>query len=127
MKHLVLCVAFGASAFGSAIGQVDAPPRTEVPDVRPLLVAAIDAPDGRANGTLNGPLADAITSRFKGTSPIHVEVSTEKRFKQPGCSRLNVRFWQDGVLLPGENAPRKQTVDVGLNYCRDGRPPKSLS
>jgi len=59
-------------------------------------------------------------------------VSTEKRYAQPGCSRLNVRFWQDGVQLPnygagGVQAPRRQTIDFGINYCRDGQPPQSLS
>jgi hypothetical protein len=31
------------------------------------------------------------------------------------------------VLLPGAKAPRKQTIEFGLNYCLDGMPPKSLS
>jgi len=29
-------------------------------------------------------------------------------------------------LLPGATAPRKQTIDFGINYCLDGLPPKSL-
>ena len=101
--------------------------RLPVPDARPLLLAAIDAPDGRAHGLLAGPLADAITSRFRATSPIHIDVSTLRRYAQPGCSRLNVRFWQDGVHLPGAAAPRRQTVDFGIDYCRDGLPPRSRS
>jgi hypothetical protein len=100
--------------------------RVEVPDVRSLLVAAIDAADGRAQGILVGPAADAITQRFKGTTPIHLEVSTVRRYVQAGCSRLNLRAWQDGVLLPGALAPRRQTIDIGINYCRDGQPPKAL-
>jgi len=35
-------------------------------------------------------------------------------------------FWQDGVLLPGASSPRRQTMDFGINYCLDGRPPQSL-
>lgn len=101
--------------------------RLPVPDARPLLLAAIDAPDGRAHGVLAGPLADAITSRFRATSPVHIDVSTLRRYAQPGCSRLNVRFWQDGVHLPGAAAPRRQTVDFGIDYCRDGLPPHSRS
>jgi hypothetical protein len=46
-------------------------------------------------------MADAITKRFGATSPIFIDVTTEKRYAQPGCSRLKVTFWQDGVLLPG--------------------------
>lgn len=100
--------------------------QVELPDVRRLLVAAIDAPDGRAEGILSGPAAEAITQRFKGTTPIHLEVSTVRRYAQAGCSRLNVHAWQDGVLLPGAPAPRRQTIDIGINYCRDGQPPKRL-
>jgi hypothetical protein len=101
--------------------------RTPVQDARPLLIAAIDAPTGQAHGMLVGEIADAITQRFKGTSPIYIDVTTERRYAQPGCRRLNVRFWQDGVQLPGVPAPRRQTIDFGINYCRDGQPPKSLS
>lgn len=101
--------------------------RIAVPDARPLLLAAIDAPDGRAHGVLAGPVADAITAHFKATSPVYIDVSTERRYAQPGCRRLKVSFWQDGVQLPGAAAPRRQTIDFGLNYCRDGLPPRSLS
>lgn len=95
-------------------------------ETRALMVAAIDAPDGRAQGTLTGPLADAVRTRFNAAGPIEVEVTTLRRYAQPGCRRLNVRFMQVGVRLPGASAPRAQTVDFGINYCRDGAPPASL-
>ena len=101
--------------------------RLPVPDARPLLLAAIDAPDGRAHGVLSGPIANAITARFKATSPVYIDVSTERSYAQPGCRRLKVSFWQDGVQLPGEPGPRRRTIDFGINYCRDGLPPRSLS
>ena len=101
--------------------------RIPVQDARPLLVAAIDASSGEAHGMLVGEIAEAVTQRFKGTSPIYIDVTTERRYAQAGCRRLKVRFWQDGVQLPGVPAPRRQTIDFGINYCRDGQPPKSLS
>jgi hypothetical protein len=101
--------------------------RIPVQDARPLLVAAIDASSGEAHGMLVGEIAEAVTQRFKGTSPIYIDVTTVRRYAQPGCRRLNVRFWQDGVQLPSVPAPRRQTIDFGINYCRDGQPPKSLS
>jgi len=110
----------------SASAPAFAQPRVAVPDARRLLLAAIDAPDGQAHGILTGELAEAITQRFKATTPIHVDVSTERRYAQEGCRRLKVSFWQDGVVLPAAKAPRRQTVDFGINYCRDGMPPKSL-
>jgi streptogramin lyase len=110
-------IAYGATPEG----------RIPVPDIRALLVAAIDAPDGSAQGVLSGPLADALTERFQGTSPIHVDITTQRRYAQEGCRRLNVRFWQEGVRLPGAQAPGRQTVDFSLDYCQDGRPPRSKS
>jgi len=113
-----------ASALSTA---APAQQRVSVENAKALLVAAIDAPDGQAHGILTGPLADAITERFKATTPIYVDVSTERRYAQEGCRRLKVRFWQDGVQSPGQPAPRRQTIDFGINYCRDGMPPKSLT
>ena len=101
--------------------------RIAVKDTKPLLIAAIEAPGGQAHGVLVGDIADAITQRFKATTPIYIDVSTERRYAQAGCSRLNVRFWQDGVQLPGVPAPRRQTIDFGVDYCRDGQPPRSRS
>ncbi len=100
--------------------------RTPVPDARPVMLSALQATDGQAHGVLIGEMADAITKRFGATSPIYIDISTEKRYAEPGCSRLKVTFWQDGVLLPGARTPRRQTMDFGINYCLDGRPPQSL-
>jgi hypothetical protein len=100
--------------------------RTPVPDPRPLMLAALQATDGQAHGVLTGEMADAITRRFDATSPIFIDVTTEKRYAQPVCSRLKVTFWQDGVLLPDALSPRRQTMDFGIDYCLDGRPPQSL-
>jgi hypothetical protein len=122
MRPLLLLLV--ASAMSTA---ASAQQRVSVENAKALLIAAIDAPDGRAHGVLTGSLADAITERFKATTPIYVDVSTERRYAQEGCRRLKVRFWQDGVQLPGQPAPRRQTIDFGINYCRDGLPPKSLS
>lgn len=115
------------AAFSGLALDASAQDRTPVQDARPLLLAAIDAPSGEAHGRLVGEIANAITQRFKGTSPIYIDVTTERRYAQAGCRRLKVRFWQDGVQLPGVPAPRRQTIDFGINYCRDGQPPKSLS
>ena len=101
--------------------------RITVTDARPLMLAALQAPNGEAHGVLTGDLADAISQRFLATTPIFIDVLTERRYRQAGCSRLKLSFWQDGVLLPGAKAPRKQTIEFGINYCLNGMPPKSLS
>lgn len=100
--------------------------RLPVPDARPLLLAALRAADGQAHGRLSGELADAIGHQFQSGSPIFIDVTTVHRYVQPGCSRLKVTFWQDGVLLPGAAQPQRQTIEFGINYCLDGLPPKSL-
>ena len=101
--------------------------RAPVTDARPLMLAALRSADGQAHGLLTGDIADAISKRFSATTPIFIDVPTVKRYAQAGCSRLKLSFWQDGVLLPGAKAPRKQTIEFGINYCLDGMPPKSLS
>ena len=101
-------------------------PRAPVSDPRPVMLAALQSVNGEAHGILSGEIADALTQRFAATSPIHIDVTTEKRYTQAGCARLKVRFWQDGVLLPGASSPRRQTMDFGINYCLDGQPPQSL-
>ena len=121
-----LCRVLAVTALLCTVGLAQAQQRVAVRDPKLLLVAAIDVPSGRAHGVLVGEVADAITRRFQGTTPIYVDVSTEQRYAQAGCSRLKVSFWQDGVQLPGSPSPRRQAIDFGIDYCRDGRPPKSL-
>ena len=105
----------------SSLAHADDPVRTPVPDARPVMFAALRATDGKAYGVLTGEIANAITQRFKATSPIYIDVSTERKYAQPGCARLKVTFWQEGVLLPGAAAPRRQTVDIGINDQLRGR------
>ena len=115
-----IVTSLGAGAQGSS-------PRVPIDDVRVLLISAIDSPTGQAQGVLNGQMANLITDRFKATGPILIDVTTERRYRQPGCSRLKLTLSQDGVNLPGASGPERKTVDIGLNYCRDGTPPQSLS
>lgn len=115
---LILLVVLSPLAIGAEPAPVD--------DIRILLRAALDAPDGKAQGQLARPVAQAFKQRFQTEAPILVVVSTLKRYRQPGCSRLNLSIHQNGVLLPGSSVPRPQTLDIGINYCRSGPPPASL-
>ncbi|MDO8778615.1 MAG: hypothetical protein Q7K57_59835 [Burkholderiaceae bacterium] len=129
MKPSMLLIAMAAlamSALADESSNMSLPPRTPVSDARAVMLAAIQASNGDAHGVLTGDVANAISQRFGASSPIFIDVTTERRYQQPGCSRLKVLFWQDGVLLPGAKAPRKQTMEFGINYCLDGLPPKSL-
>jgi len=127
MKPSMLLIAMAALAMSAFANESSSPtPRTPVTDARPVMLAAIQASNGEAHGVLTGDVANAISQRFGATSPIFIDVTTERRYQQQDCSRLKVLFWQDGVLLPGAKAPRKQTMEFGINYCLDGLPPKSL-
>lgn len=126
MKYTLLFALVFAAIPSFANEPGNAIPRTPVPEARTLLLAALQAPSGDAHGVLTGEIADAISKRFAATSPIYIDVTTERRYRQPGCSRLKVVFWQDGVLLPGASTARKQTMEMGINYCLDGLPPRSL-
>lgn len=110
----------------SAAAQTSPVPRTPVPNPRPLMIAALNSPEGEAHGVLTGDTADAITQKFNANTPLYIDVTTIKRYAQTGCSRLKVMFWQDGVRLPGASAPHKQTIEFRINYCRDGLAPRSL-
>ena len=89
--------------------------------------SAIDSPSGAGTGVLIGQHGKGDHDRIQCDRPDPHRRHDTEALPQPGCSRLNVRFSQDGVQLPGAAAPATQTVDIGLNYCRDGMPPKSLS
>ncbi|WP_222934071.1 hypothetical protein [Pseudomonas lundensis] len=102
-------------------------PRAAVTEARPLLVAALQAADGQAHGVLTGPMAEAISQRFQSSAPILIDVVTERRLPQAGCARLKVSFWQDDVRLPGSNAASRQTLELGIDYCLDGQPPRPRS
>lgn len=126
LVRTTLCVCF-ALLTQCAPAQTGDTGRVPVTDLRVLLLAAIDAPDGSAHGLLTGGDADAITKTFRAAGPIVVEVTTLRRYAQRGCRRLKVAFVQDGVQLPGRAGAQRGRIDFGIDYCRDGRPPQSRS
>lgn len=86
------------------------------------MIEAIDAPGGRATGVLRGPIADQFVMTTKSTSPVEIEVTTIKSFKQEGCKRLNVRLKQANVPTK-DGKTTDFGIDYGINLCRDGSPP----
>lgn len=94
----------------------------EYTSAKPLLLQAIDAPDGRAQGEIVGPIADKFRETTKSSAPVMAEVTTIKSFKQEGCKRLNMRLKQANVpTKDGKTA--EFAIDYGINLCRDGSPP----
>jgi len=94
-----------------------------VDDMKPLVLMALRA--GEAHGILAGDAALFIKNKMGATTPLRVNVTTIKRYNQPGCARLNAQFLQDAVTLPGEQKAKNQEVDFQFNYCMDGSPPRT--
>ena len=116
-----------AAAFCVLTPALAAPPPTPANAIKDLLVRALKSPAGAANGVLPGPPAEYLRAQFATQAPVNIAVTTLNRYVQPGCSRLRVRFSQDGVVLPGESVPKRQFVQVDLNYCLDGKPPRDMA
>lgn len=92
-------------------------------DLRPLMTEAIN--NGESHGILGGDAAMFLREHLGATSPLRVNVTTIKKYNQPGCSRLNVQFLQDNVKFPKEKEGKNREIDFQLSYCLDGRPPKT--
>ena len=113
-KHIIATAVF--CLFATTAGAA------ESYSVKALLMQALSAPDGKARGVVEGKEADAIHSATGAFDPVKAEVSTLKRFKQEGCSRLAVKLIQP-------NTPTKSgaKTDFALNYelnlCQNGMPP----
>lgn len=104
-----------------------APPTPTANPIKDLLTRALKSPAGAASGSLQGPPAEYLRTQFATQAPVNITVTTLHRYAQAGCSRLRVRFSQEGVVLPGEGVAKRQFVQVDLNYCLDGKPPRDLA
>jgi hypothetical protein len=124
MRRLSQVLACGLAAIGSSAWSQS--PRTPVEDPRVLLVEALRSPTGKASGVLAGRLSDAMGSRFSTTAPLLIDVSTLRKYREPGCARLNVKFSQASVIERDNATAADNVMAVQLNYCLDGRPPKGL-
>lgn len=101
-----------------------APPEERFESIRPLILRALDSPEGRASGILDGPLAQRLRTEFRTAADLQVEVSTLHTFKQPGCKRLSIQMRLPGVIVRmPSGASREFQTDTALNMCRDGNPP----
>lgn len=90
--------------------------------IKPLLLAAIDAPDGKASGVLTGPLASLLRTITGSKYPLLATVTTVGDFSQPGCKRLNLQLQQQGIRTTSDESGNLK-VNYGLNLCRNGEAP----
>lgn len=90
--------------------------------IKPLLLAAIDAPDGKSSGMLTGQLASFFRKVTGSKYPLLATVTTVGNFSQPGCKRLNLHLQQQGVKKTSDENGNFD-VSYGLNFCRNGEAP----
>lgn len=91
-------------------------------DLKQVLIAAIDAPDGRSDGDLSGRMAEFFKGQTRSPAPVRLQVRTLRKFAEAGCARLEATLIQDDVpTKDGKRIPL--AVRYELNLCRDGQPP----
>lgn len=100
---------------------VEAQPSTrmQVPDIKPLLIRAID--QGSAQGVLVGVAAAYTQRKFGASAPIEIDVRRLQALPKPGCARMEVTTRQKDVVERGQKDDRELVYQV--NYCRDGSVP----
>ena len=119
MKQRLLCLAF-LTVLASTVQA------SESYSVKALVMKALNSPNGRARGIVEGKVADKIHATTGSYDPLRAEVKTLKHHKEEGCSRLAVKLIQP-------NTPTKQgtKTDFSLNYeldmCKHGMPPNGVS
>lgn len=91
--------------------------------VTTLLISALNAPDGKASGEVEGKEVDYIHDKTGATDPVQGDVSTIKRFdNEPGCARLALRLVQPN--MPTKDGKRENFfMKYELNICKDGTSP----
>jgi hypothetical protein len=91
-------------------------------DLKQVLIAAIDAPDGRSDGELSGRMAEFFKGQTRSSAPVRLQVRTLRKFAEAGCARLEATLIQDDVPT-GDGKRVPFAVRYELNLCRDGQPP----
>ena len=119
MKKRLLCLACLAMLASAAQA-------SENYSVKDLMLHALHSPDGVSSGIVEGEVANKIHETTGSYDPLRGEVSTIRRYKEEGCSRLSVKLIQPNT--PTKEGPK---TDFALNYeldlCKSGMPPSSTT
>jgi hypothetical protein len=90
--------------------------------VKVLLMEALSNTSGSASGIVEGQEADKIHEVTGSNEPTRCVVTTIKRFKEAGCSRLSVKLIQPNT--PTQQGTKTDfTLNYEINLCQNGRPP----
>lgn len=103
---------------------VNAANRMPITNVRPLLMAAINSPDGSARGVMVGEVAEVMLKRMGSANPIEVDVRMLHDLPQAGCKRLEVTTRQKAVIEPGKKLPEDKSLIYKVSFCGNGKFPE---
>ncbi len=87
-----------------------------------LFVEAIN--QGKAQGELQGEVAEHFTRQFRSTGMLLANTKVTKRYKQEGCAQLETVFTKQDIDTP--KGKTQAVLKTQLNYCKDGTPPVLL-
>lgn len=116
--HLLLGALVSAALTSNAGAEPAA--RMQVAEIKPLLLAALK--HGSSHGVLVGETASYVRRTFDSAAPIEIDIRALHALPQPGCSRLEVRTRQRGVLEQGKRGDRELVYQV--SFCSDGLLPE---
>ncbi len=92
--------------------------------LKPHEVFAEAIKHGKAQGELQGEVAEHFTRELHSTGPLFVSTKIIKRYKQEGCAQLETVFTKKEVDTP--KGKTDAVLKTRLNYCKDGTPPVLL-
>lgn len=94
--------------------------------VKALMMRALNSHAGVARGIVEGKEADKIHETTGSYDPLRGEVTTIRRYKEEGCSRLAVKLTQPNT--PTQQGTKTDFVlSFELNLCQSGMPPRDAT
>lgn len=118
--------ALGAVALSTAVLASSVPAQAATNFFRPIIMKAIDSPEGTAAQTFakDEPWVRLMRQKLGTEGPVTVTAKVIKRWSQPGCARVETSFKFHSARFDDK---RKEMIDEGfnteVNTCRDGQPP----
>lgn len=99
---------------------------TDGVSVKELAFEALNSKYGSARGVVEGREADKIHQVTGSNDPTRCVVTTVKRYKEVGCSRLSIKLIQPNT--PTQQGTKTDfTLNYEMNLCQNGRPPSDLT
>jgi hypothetical protein len=96
------------------------------PAFRPLIMKAIESPDGSAKATFSKdePWVKLIRQRIGTEGPVTVTTKVVKRWKEPGCARVSTNLnFHEAQFDQATKTMVDRDFSIEVNTCLNGQPP----